>query len=273
MATGSSFNDATNICKMCQDPHSHRSLRTLPCFHEFCLPCLRVLEKGSKANFNLTCEPHTCKVCDQRQKAVYFCSDCCRTMCAQCQRCHDIFTSNHRVGPLTSSGTRSSQNTSLPPFVETITDDLDVLEAALATMREEEDTLQRETQAVADVISKRADALRALVTQAERNSQRALAELSMKLGTQLQEEIVSARENQAVLGETDDCDTTGESETTSEMQGDMNKRTLGLEQVASEITSVKSQLKRLQTVVNSLCNKQKDSTQNEVLQKNWMNLK
>ncbi|XP_025098736.1 uncharacterized protein LOC112566657 [Pomacea canaliculata] len=267
-------------------------------------------------------------------------------MCAQCQRCHDIFTSNHRVGPLTSSGTRSSQNTSLPPFVETITDDLDVLEAALATMREEEDTLQRETQAVADVISKRADALRALVTQAERNSQRALAELSMKLGTQLQEEIVSARENQAVimqlcehgltekqnlfssndvyrfllrkkdsqhyrqrnkskrpkfiipifddlaideeavstfigvvfdrtqvLGETDDCDTTGESETTSEMQGDMNKRTLGLEQVASEITSVKSQLKRLQTVVNSLCNKQKDSTQNEVLQKNWMNLK
>lgn len=57
------------------------------------------------------------------------------------------------------------------------------------------------------------------------------------------------------------------------MKGDMNKRTLSLEEVASEITSVKSQLKRLQTDVNSLCNKQKDNTQNEVLQKELDDLK
>lgn len=61
------------------------------------------------------------------------------------------------------------------------------------TMREEEETLQREMKAVADVISRRADDLKALVMQAEERGQRALAEVAEKLDKKIQEDIVTNR--------------------------------------------------------------------------------
>lgn len=58
--------------------------------------------------------------------------------------------------------------------------------------REDKCMLQRERQAISDVISSRADTLRALVTQGEERSQRALAEVAERLGNQIQEVLDTA---------------------------------------------------------------------------------
>ncbi|XP_025097883.1 uncharacterized protein LOC112566128 [Pomacea canaliculata] len=113
-------------------------------------------------------------------------------MCDQCQQCHNKFLPSHQVQPLTYSQ-QTSQMNFLPVKKDTITQQLKVLEAALVTMREKEDTLERERQAVAYVITRRADAARALVTQAEERSQRELTEVAERLRIQIQEEMVATR--------------------------------------------------------------------------------
>ncbi|XP_025099119.1 uncharacterized protein LOC112566907 [Pomacea canaliculata] len=125
---------------------------------------------------------------------MFTCTECGHNMCDQCQQFHNKFFSNHHVQPLTCSYQKDYQLSFEPITKGTVTEQLKVLEEALVTMREEEDTLQGERQAVADVISRRADAVKALVTQAEERSQRKLAEVAESLGKQIQEKIITARD-------------------------------------------------------------------------------
>ncbi|PVD28733.1 hypothetical protein C0Q70_11327 [Pomacea canaliculata] len=120
-----------------------------------------------QTNFYLSDKILTCDVCNRGQEATYSCTDCGQSMCDECQQWHYKFLSSHEVQPLTSGCQQSSEKSLDPDCLEKLNKHLKVLEAALVRMREEEDTLQRERQAIADVISRRADAVRALVTQAE----------------------------------------------------------------------------------------------------------
>ncbi|XP_025097880.1 uncharacterized protein LOC112566127 [Pomacea canaliculata] len=120
-------------------------------------------------------------------------------MCDHCKRYHNKFLPIHQVQPLTFSYQQTSQISFEPVKEGTITQQLAVLEAALVTMREEEDTLQRERKAVADVISRRADAMRALVTQAEEKSQRAVTEKADNMSKQIQNKMTTARQKYAMI--------------------------------------------------------------------------
>ncbi|XP_025097313.1 uncharacterized protein LOC112565772 isoform X4 [Pomacea canaliculata] len=115
-------------------------------------------------------------------------------MCVTCQRYHNKLASSHQVQPLTFNYQQVSKINIQPVKEGTIAEQLTVLEEALVTMREEEDTLQRERQSVADVITRRADAVRALVTQVEERSNRVLAEVVESLGKQIQQKIITARD-------------------------------------------------------------------------------
>ncbi|XP_025097886.1 uncharacterized protein LOC112566130 isoform X2 [Pomacea canaliculata] len=120
-------------------------------------------------------------------------------MCTQCQTCHDIFTSSHHVQQLVGSNKRHSQNSYNTDFEQKRANQLKVLEVALVTMMEEEDMLQRQRQAVTDVITRRADAMRALVTQTEEKSQRAVNEKADNLGKQIQNKMTTARQKHAMI--------------------------------------------------------------------------
>ncbi|XP_025097874.1 myosin-13-like isoform X1 [Pomacea canaliculata] len=144
-----------------------------------------------QTNFYLNDDTLTCQICDLGNEATYNCSECSQNMCDHCKRYHNKFLPSHKVEPLTFSCKDTSQISFEPEKEGTITQQLAVLEAALVTMREEEGTLERERQAVADVISRRANAARALVTQAEERSQKELSEVAERLRIQIQEEMVA----------------------------------------------------------------------------------
>ncbi|XP_025098760.1 uncharacterized protein LOC112566674 isoform X3 [Pomacea canaliculata] len=238
MSTGSAPDDERSTCSVCLEPYKGRNPKLLPCFHTFCLPCLKDLEvhhmvsadskgceeDGSKkpltfpcptcradiivptggvtqfqSNFYLNLETLTCDVCGEGKEAKYSCSDCGQNMCAKCQRCHDKFTSNHQVQPLAPYLQHSSEMSLNPDLERKREEQLSVLEAALATMKEEENKLQRERQAVADVISRRADALRALVTQAEERSQKALAGVADRMEKHIKESIGTLRQKHSKI--------------------------------------------------------------------------
>ncbi|XP_025098763.1 uncharacterized protein LOC112566674 isoform X6 [Pomacea canaliculata] len=238
MSTGSAPDDERSTCSVCLEPYKGRNPKLLPCFHTFCLPCLKDLEvhhmasadskgceeEGSKkpltfscptcradvtvpsggvtqfqSNFYLNLETLTCDVCGEGKEAKYICSDCGQNMCAKCQRYHDKFTSNHQVQLLASHFQHSSEMSLNPDLERKREEQLSVLEAALATMKEEKNTLQRERQAVADVISRRADAVRALVTQAEERTQKALAEVADRIERYFKESIGTLRQKHSKI--------------------------------------------------------------------------
>ncbi|XP_025097878.1 myosin-16-like isoform X2 [Pomacea canaliculata] len=239
MATCSVSDDSTSVCSVCLEPYKERNPKILPCFHTFCLACLKDLEihhlaledrnvcgddevqmrsltfpcptcraeitvppggvTQFQSNFYLTEKTLKCEVCKRDEEATHSCTDCGHNMCTQCQKYHDVFTSNHHLQQLVSSNKQHSQNIHNTDFEEKRADQLKVLEAALVTMSEEEDMLQREKQAVADVITRRADAMRALVTQAEEKSQRAISEKADNLGKQIQNKMTTARQKHAMI--------------------------------------------------------------------------
>ncbi|PVD28734.1 hypothetical protein C0Q70_11328 [Pomacea canaliculata] len=147
-----------------------------------------------QTNFYLNERIPTCEVCDGGKEAKYKCTNCGHNMCAKCQRCHAKFFTDHEVQPIASRCQQSPQQSLDPLNKETIADHIKVLEAALVTMGDEKVSLQRERQEVADVITKRAEALRALVTQAEECSQRALADWTKKLDEEIQAEMTFVRD-------------------------------------------------------------------------------
>ncbi|XP_025097315.1 uncharacterized protein LOC112565775 [Pomacea canaliculata] len=234
MASSNVSDDVASVCTVCLEPYKGRNPKLLPCFHTLCLPCLKDLEKHHmkmspdttvneeiavnrpltfpcptcravikvpaggvtkfQTNFYLNNNAVTCDVCDRGEDAVSTCTECGDNMCVTCQRYHNKYLSNHQVQPLTFNCQQASKASIEPVKEGTIVEQLKVLEEALVTMREEEDTLQRERQAVAGVITRRADAVRALVTQAEERSQRALAEAAESLGKQIQEKIITIQD-------------------------------------------------------------------------------
>ncbi|XP_025097311.1 uncharacterized protein LOC112565772 isoform X2 [Pomacea canaliculata] len=147
-----------------------------------------------QTNFYLIKNTFTCDICDKGEDAVSTCTECGDNMCVTCQRYHNKLASSHQVQPLTFNYQQVSKINIQPVKEGTIAEQLTVLEEALVTMREEEDTLQRERQSVADVITRRADAVRALVTQVEERSNRVLAEVVESLGKQIQQKIITARD-------------------------------------------------------------------------------
>ncbi|PVD28727.1 hypothetical protein C0Q70_11321 [Pomacea canaliculata] len=147
-----------------------------------------------QTNFYINKNSVTCDVCDKGEDAVCTCTECGDNMCVTCQRYHNKYLTNHQVQPLNFNCQQASKTNIEPVKEGTIAEQLAVLEEVLVMMREEEDTMQRERQAVADVISRRADAVMALVTQAKEKSQRALAEIAERLGRQIQEKIITVRD-------------------------------------------------------------------------------
>ncbi|PVD28729.1 hypothetical protein C0Q70_11323 [Pomacea canaliculata] len=177
-----------------EDIEENRPL-TFPC--PTCRAVIKVPAGGVtqfQTNFYLNKNTVTCNICDRGEDAVSTCTECGDNLCVTCQRYHNKFLSNHQVQPLNFNSMQASKVNIQPVKEGTIAEQLAVLEAALVTMREEEDTMQWERQAMADVISSRADTVRALVTQAEERSQRLLAEIAERLDKQIQEKIITVRD-------------------------------------------------------------------------------
>ncbi|XP_025097517.1 major antigen-like [Pomacea canaliculata] len=119
-------------------------------------------------------------------------------MCSQCQRFHGKFHSDHQTQVLV----KTSQSDPQPvdrDLEERVMGQVNVVEAALLQMADDKRRLVRERQEVADVISRRADAARALVTQVEKKSQRALGDVARAKDVELDEEMTSARTRHSQL--------------------------------------------------------------------------
>lgn len=50
MATASAPYDVATICSVCLEPYQGRTPKLLPCFHTFCVPCLKDLEMHHKVS-------------------------------------------------------------------------------------------------------------------------------------------------------------------------------------------------------------------------------
>lgn len=142
-------------------------------------------DRGTQSSQLLTSD-----TCDDTREAECLCVESGKGLCRQCRHNHA-----KQLQPLTSSTSLPSNEDPEQKIRRQVND----LTAALTLMEEERSCLQRERQAVADVIRSRADVVRTLVTQAEERCQRALAAVAEKREGEIEEEMTAARDRRQQL--------------------------------------------------------------------------